>query len=184
MHPQGEQAETESVHPEGEQAETESVHPEGEQAETESVHPEGEQAETESVHSEKIMQLRIPLLKPAVFTQTIKIVTEEILEENPPQSAYNEVLSEPTLNEEIPEENPLQTAYNEVLSEPTQLHPTINDEIPEEIIQKILDELRQDPELHNVMDELEQQVEVEQLDMSIDISDDERLEQELNWEFW
>ena len=141
----------------------------------EATHPEGEQAEPEAANPEKIMQLRIPLMKPAVFTQTINHITEETIEENPPQ---------PTLNEEIPEENPLQTAYDEVLAEPTQLHPTLNEEIPEEIIQKILDELRQDPGLHDVLDEIEQQVEVEQLDMNVDISDDERLEQELNWEFW
>ena len=141
----------------------------------EATHPESEQAEPEAAKPEKIMQLRIPLIKPDVFTQTINHITEETIEENPPQ---------PTLNEEIPEENPLQTAYDEVLAEPTQLHPTLNEEIPEEIIQKILDELRQDPELHDVLDEIEQQVELEQLDMNVDIPDDDRLEQELEDLFW
>ena len=149
----------------------ETTHPEGEQnaqqiqpvQSEETTHTEGEQnaQQIEPAQPEKIMQLRIPLIKPTVFTQTINHITEETLEENP-----------------------LQTAYDEVLTETTQLHPTINEEIPEEIIQKIIDELRQDPELSNVMDEIEQQVEIEQLDMDVNISDDERLEQELNWEFW
>ena len=147
----------------------EATHPKGVQPE-EATQPEGEQAEPEAAKPKKIMQLKIPLMKPAVFTQTISHITEETIEENPPQ---------PTLNEE----NPLQTAYDEVLAEP-ELHPSLNEEIPEEIIEKILTELRQDPELHDVMEEIEQQVEVEQLDMDVDISDDERLEQELNWEFW
>ena len=135
----------------------------------EATHSEGE---PETAKPEKIMQLRIPLIKPAVFTQTISHVMEETIEQNPPQPIRNE-------------ENPLQTAYNEVLADPPQLQPTLSEEIPDEIIKKILDELHQDPELHNILDEVEQQIEVEQLDMDVDIADiDDRLEQELENLLW
>ena len=135
----------------------------------EATHPEGE---SETAKTEKIMQLRIPLMKTAVFTQTISHVIEETIEQNSPQATGNE-------------ENPLQTAYNEVLTDSTQLHPTLSEEIPDEIIKKILDELQQDPELHNIMDECEQQIEIEQLDMDVDLPDiDDRLEQELENLLW
>ena len=135
----------------------------------EATHPEGE---SETAKTEKIMQLRMPLMKTAVFTQTISHVIEETIEQNSPQATGNE-------------ENPLQTAYNEVLTDSTQLHPTLSEEIPDEIIKKILDELQQDPELHNIMDECEQQIEIKQLDMDVDLPDiDDRLEQELENLLW
>ena len=160
VHPESDAEQAETVHPESDAEQAETVHPESDAEQAETVHPESDAEQAETVH-QKIMQLRIPLLKPSVITQTIKVVTEEILEENP-----------------------LQAACNKVLSESTQIHSTLNEEIPQEIIQKIIDELHQDPELHNVMKEIEQEIELEQLDMCIDIPDDDRLEQELNWEFW
>ena len=130
----------------------------------EATHPEGE--------SEKIMQLRIPLMKSAVFTQTVSHVIEETIEQNSLQATGNE-------------ENPLQSAYNEVLSDLPQLHPTLSEEIPDEIINKILDELHQDPELNNIMNECEQRVEIQQLDMDVDLPDiDDRFEQELENLLW
>ena len=66
------------------------------------------------------------------------------------------------------------------LSDSPQLHPTLSEEIPDEIINKILDELHQDPELNNIMNECEQLVEIQQLDMDVDLPDiDDRFEQEL-----
>ena len=60
---------------------------------------------------QKVMQLRIPLLEPAVITQTLQIVTDEVLEENP-----------------------LQVAAEEVALEPTTLYPSLHEEIPNEIL--------------------------------------------------
>ena len=135
----------------------------------EATHPEGE---SETAKTEKIMQLRIPLMKSAVFTQTVSHVIEETIEQNSLQATGNE-------------ENPLQTAYNEVLSDSPQLHPTLSEEIPDEIINKILDELHQDPELNNIMNECEQRVETQQLDMDVGLPDiDDRLEQELENLSW
>ena len=160
-HPEVDVNQVETAHPEVDVNQVETAQSEGEHSQKDHAASPKDHADQDSQHPQKIMQLRIPLLKPSVTTQTVKVVTQEILEESP-----------------------LQAAYNEVLSESTQIHPTLNEEIPEEIFQKIIAELHQDPELHNIMDEIEQQIELEQLDMCIDIPDDIRLEQELDGEFW
>ena len=147
------------------------------------IYPDAEQPKT--LH-EKIMQLRIPLLEPAITTRTVQVVTEEILqekqvvsnEENPLQVASDDIFKS-TLNEEIPdnEENPLQVASDDIFKS------TLNEEIPDEIFQKILAELHQDPDLHNMMNEIDEKIEFEQLGADIDIPDD-RLEQELENMGW
>ena len=77
---------------------------------------------------QKVMQLRIPLLKPAVITQTLQIVTDEVLQENP-----------------------LQVASEEIAQEPIKLYPSLHEEIPHEILERIISELREDPELQTIM---------------------------------
>ena len=169
VHSEGDAEQTETVHSEGDAEQTETVHSEGDAEQTETVHSEGEAEQTETVHPEKhrqyqqqkVMQLRIPLLKPSVITRTVQIVTDEVLEENP-----------------------LQVACDEIVPESTPLYPSLHEEIPEEIIEKIINELRQEPELHNIMTEIEQVIELEQLDMDIDIPDDDRLENELENLLW
>ena len=120
------------------------------------VSPSVKQAE-----GEKVMQLRIPLLEPSVVTQTLQIVTEETLQENS-----------------------LQVAAEEVVQETTTLYPSLHEEIPSEVIDRIIRELREDPELRNIMTDLEQDLEFEQIGMDVDIPEDARLENELNWEIW
>ena len=109
---------------------------------------------------QKVMQLRIPLLKPSVITQTVQIVTDEVLEENP-----------------------LQVAAEEVVQQSAPLYPSLDEEIPNEILERIINELREDPELRKIMTNIEQDIEFEQIGMDLDIPED-RLEQELNCEFW
>ena len=109
---------------------------------------------------QKVMQLRIPLLEPAVITQTLQIVTDEVLKEKP-----------------------LQVAAEEVALEPTTLYPSLHEEIPNEILERIINELREDPELQTIMTGIEQDLEFEQIGMDLDIPED-RLENELNWELW
>ena len=125
----------------------------------------------------KHMQLRIPLIKsPAVITETIQTVTEEVLQEG--------TNLEPSLYEEIITET-LQTVTEEVLQEDMNLEPSLYEEISPEVIEKIINELRAEPELQNIVTNIEQELEFEQGAMDIDISDDDRLERELeNWEIW
>ena len=109
---------------------------------------------------QKVMQLKIPLLEPSVITQTLQKVTDEVLNEKP-----------------------LQVAAEEIALESTTLYPSLHEEIPNEIIERIINELREDPELQTIMTDIEQDVEFEHLGMELDIPED-RLENELNWESW
>ena len=109
----------------------------------------------------KIMQLNIPLLEPSVITQTLHLVTQETLQE---------------------EGNPLQVAAEEIVLTEGTLYPSLVDEIPSEVIERIIDQLRQDPGLKNIMDDIEQNTEFEQLGMDLELPED-RLENELYCEF-
>ena len=142
-----------AANPEGD--EQTAANPEGDEqtAANPEKHPEGD--------GQKIMQLRIPLLKPSVITQTVQVVTDEVLEENP-----------------------LQVASNEIVPESTTLYPSLHEEIPNDILERIINELRQEPELNTIMTDIEQSIELEQLDMDIDIPIDDRLENELENLFW
>ena len=111
--------------------------------------------------NQKVMQLRIPLLKPSVVTETLHIVTEETIQENP-----------------------LQVAVEEIAQESTTLHPSLQEEIPQDVIERIMSELREDPELRSIMTDIEQDLEFKQIGMEIDIQEDDQLENELNWEIW
>ena len=114
-----------------------------------------------SVNQQKVMQLEIPLLKPSVITQTVQIITDEVLQENP-----------------------LQVAAEEVVQESTTIYPSLDEEIPDEILERIVSELREDPELRTIMTDIEKDIEFEQLGMDIEIPEDDRLENELNCEFF
>ena len=111
--------------------------------------------------AEKIMQLRIPLLKPLVVTETLSIQTQETIQENP-----------------------LEVAAEGISQETPTFYPSLTEEIPQDIIDKIITELREDPELKNIMTDIEQDLEVEQVGMELDISDDDRLEDELENLLW
>ena len=130
-----------------------------EQATTEQ-HPEQATTEQSTNKHEKIMQLRIPLMSSTVTSQTLKIVTQEIVEENP-----------------------LTTACNELQD----MESTLDEEIPQEAFDAILAGLREDPNLTKLMEEIEIDTDLnnilEDIDVDLPIEDD-RLERELNWEAW
>ena len=99
------------------------------------------------------MQLIIPLIKPPakkpnVTTETLQVITEEVLQEGNTLQPFGE--------------------------------------IDPEMFEKIINELRADPDLQNIFSDVEKQVEFEELGMDLDIPEDcNMLETELeNWEFW
>ena len=131
--------------------ETQQSTTETQQSTTETQQPttETQQPTTETQTKEKTMQLRIPLLSPSSVTQTQNIITQEIVEENPLTVACNQTI-------------------------PEDIHPIFDDEIPQETYEAILRELRQDPDLSKIMDDLDM------ADFDLDMMDeDDRLEQEL-----
>ena len=107
------------------------------------------------------MQLRIPLInydpptprnpEPAVIVQTLETVTEQVID----QSDTLNQLTDANINE----------SNNNTLNDFTDAH--INENIA-----RIIEELRQDPDLHNIFDDM-------QVCEQIDIDEDIRLEQEL-----
>ena len=106
----------------------------------------------------KVLELKIPLLKPAVVTKTLCTVTQETVQEG---------------------ENPLQIATEEIMEESTMINPTLEDELPKEVIDRIINELREDAELKNIMEDIEQDFDFDQLGNDIELPECDRLEEEL-----
>ena len=115
-----------------------------------------EPSQTTTPQSEKIMQLRIPLLSPALVTQTLETVTQEIIQENNLTVACNQTIP------------------------PEDVQPVFNGLIPQETYEAIVTELRQDPDLVKLMDDIELDMgdDIDMFDVDLPIEDD-RLEQEL-----
>ena len=110
----------------------------------------------------KVMELKIPLMDPSIITRTLSVETDEIIQENPMEVAAQEIF-----DEEIPT-----------------LYPTLTEEIPQHIIEKIVKELRDDPELRNIMTNIEEELEFQQIGNEIEIFEDNRLEEELENLLW
>ena len=129
---------------------------------------------------QKIMQLRIPLLLPP---QRGPAEPNEIPDETPVEP--NEIPDEtPVEPNEIPDE--FETLNEEVIQESTgMLYPSLTDEVAPEVIDKIVAELREDPELKDIMSEIEQRLEVEEVGLDFDIPDlADPLEDELENMMW
>ena len=160
--------------------------------------------------SNKVMQLRIPLMRPLTGTVTEEVLepetlqttrqtlTEEVLEpetlQTTRQTLTEEVLEPETLQttrqtvtEEVLEPETLQTtrqtATEEVLEEGIGgLEPSLHEEISPEIIQKIVEELQADPEIKTIMTDIGEKFD---LGMEVEISDDNLFEDEFdNIVFW
>ena len=146
--------------------------PESPRPETESSPPTPESPRTEPIR-QKVMQLRIPLLASSS-------------RENPnPLQTPIETIETPVESVETPDET-LETVTEEVIQESCDiLHPSLTDEVSPEIVDKIIAELREDPELMDVMAGIEQQIEVEEAGLDIDIPDlCDPLEDELENILW
>ena len=115
------------------------------------------------------MQLLIPLLKAPA-----KRPTETLQEEN---TVHPVPQNHPSVTTET-----LQVITEEVLQEDSAFQSL--DEIDPEAIEKIINELRTDPDLRNTFNDIEEQIEFQELGMDLEIPED-MLEKELeNWEFW
>ena len=117
---------------------------------------------------EDTLQLRIPLIPHKTITTPV-IIEEDSSEEHPPV--------EPTVTAET-----LQIVTEETVGEGT-IQPSLMEELEPELVEKIISELRPEPDLQDIFTDIEQQLEFEQLGMDIDIAiEDSALEEELlNW---
>ena len=159
--------------------------------ETESSPPRSESPRTEPIR-EKVMQLRIPLLTPSqrdpkplqTPIETIETPVESVQTiETPVESV--QTIETPVESVETPDET-VETVTEEVIQEASDiLHPSLMDELAPEIIDKIIAELREDPELMDVVAGIEQQIEVEEAGLDIDLPDlCDPLEDELENILW
>ena len=112
----------------------------------------------ETPNRQKTMRLEIPLMKPSVVTETLHIVTQQ--------------------------ENPLQVGAEGIPQETMTIHPSLIEELPQDIIDHIIEELRADPEMRTIMTNIEEELEFEHLGMEVEITDDTRLEDELENLIW
>ena len=118
-------------------------------------------------NSSKIMQLEIPLLASS------KKKPRQTPVETPDKVSgivFDEVIQEST---DIPQPslpNETEIVYDETIQESTDIpQPSILDEIAPEVIEKIIAELRQEPELMDIMTDVEQRMELEEVGLEIDI---------------
>ena len=136
---------------------------------------------------EKIMQLRIPLMTPSQTAPEPQQTHTESVEAptKPVEIITEEVIQTPTESVEAPTE-PVEIITEEVIQEVSDtLYPSLTDELAPEIVDNIIAELRGDPELKDIIVEMEQQLELEEVGLEIDIPDlPDPLEDELENLLW
>ena len=122
-----------------------------------------EQVNTQQLHERfNNFQLKVRLMDSNNIQEKTKNPTVEILAEGDAKNST------------------IETAMCETLGEGT-IEPSLEGFIPSELFEQIINELRQDPDLDNIITSVEEQIHYEEFDigMNIDISDDDRLEKEL-----
>ena len=125
-------------------------------------------------------------------TETLETLTKEILPADTIIPYLEESSIESSLQEEISPgtTETLETLTKEILPadtikpylEESSIQPFLQEEISSELIKKIIEELRAEPELRDTFLEIEEQLQFEQLAMDIEIPEYDLLEKELeNW---
>ena len=119
------------------------------------------------INSSKIMQLKIRLLASS------KKKPSQTPVETPDKVSgivFDEVSQEST---DIPQPslpNETEIVFDETIQESTDIpQPSLLDEIAPEVIEKIIAELRQEPELMDIVADVEQRIELEEVGLEIDI---------------
>ena len=152
------------------------------------------------------MQLKIPLLAsskkeprqtPVETPDKVSgIVFDQGIQEStdiPQPSLPNEteIVFDQTIQEstDIPQPslpNETEIVFDQTIQESTDIpQPSLLDEIAPEVIEKIIAELRQEPELMDIVADVEQRIELEEVGLEIDIPElANPLEEELQNIFW
>ena len=133
--------------------------------------------------NKKVMELKIPLINPSAKTRPL--ATQEVPSVTVTEQVTLETVTEQVLNECAPVT--LETGTEQVLNEydADALQPSIYDELSPEIVDKIIQELREDPGLEDIITSVEEQIEIEQVGLEVDVEIQDRLEDELeNILFW
>ena len=148
----------------------------------------------------KTMQLNIPLMRistPKPTQQPDQSITTAYGETIVDQGDQPEALNPSIIGEIPPDSTPkpaqqpdqsITTAYEETIvdqgDQPEALNPSIIGEIPPETMEKIIHELQNDPNLSQIMEDIEKSLDVQEeiIGLTIDLPDlEDPLEDELMW---
>ena len=148
--------------------------------------------------TQRIMCLNIPLMSPPCDSTSYETVIEEgdWTTQEPDQTTDPSTPQEPATQEpdqatdpSTPQEpatqEPEQATDPSTPQEPVEqcMDPSIMDQIPPEIIEKIIEELRIDPALKDLMEDVESQIEEELIGLEVDVPElDNIMDQDLI--FW
>ena len=122
-----------------------------------------------------VMELRIPLMSTKPVTTKIQedTVTPPVTTEIQEDTVTTEI-QEDTVTTEIIQEGTVNTVNTEQpwlvdeIIEDT-MHPSLLDELDPDLIQQIIDELNAEPDLNNIMTDIEMEIQFEELGMDIDL---------------
>ena len=135
-----------------------------------------EQVNTQQPHGRfNNFQLKVRLMDSNNIQEKAKNPAVETLADGDAKNSSVEILAEGDAKNST-----IETAMRETLAEGT-IEPSLEGFIPSELFEQIINELRQDLDLDNIITSIEEQIHYEELDigMNMDISDDDRLEKEL-----
>ena len=138
---------------------------------------------TEHVYNDKL-QLRIPLLNDVNIMRKSTETLETSTEETPAVGVVESTETLETSTEETPavgvveSTETLETLVEETLTVDV-IQASLNEEIPPEMIDKIINELRDEPDLQDIFSSIEEQIQFEQLGMDLEMLEDDLLEKEL-----
>ena len=140
------------------------------------------------------LQLRIPIHRyrtvkhgHSITTQTLSIVTDQVLEESTQEQPSTVQIPQvetfqPPVTDQVLEESTQEQPSMVQIPQVETFQPPLFEELPSDIIQEVIDQLREDPDLLNMFNTIEEQLEFEELGMDIEIPEDNLLEKELeNW---
>ena len=141
--------------------------------------------------TQKVMCLNIPLMSPPCDSTSYEIIIEEGDQTTDPSTPQEPATQEPnqTTDPSTPQEpatqEPNQTTDPSTPQEPAEqcMDPSIIDHLAPEIVEKIIQELRLDPNLKDLMDDVQSQVEEEIIGLEVDVPElDYIMDQDLM--FW
>ena len=121
---------------------------------------------------------------PPETTKDRMVLQIPITKQQQPQSIQGQPLPDGGMSLQTPLPDDLQTPLSDDLQTPPpddlqDIHGIMEDHLPQDLIENIVKELKDDPHMCKLMNELE--AEINLFNDDIEIDDDERLEEELKW---
>ena len=124
---------------------------------------------------DNLMELRIPLISPNLFTtETHEDTTTEIIQETEThEDTTTEIIQETETHEdtitEIIQEGTVNVELPRLIDETIEdsIQPSLLEQLDPDLVQQIIDELKADQDLYNIMTDIEQAIESDEFGMDI-----------------